>query len=80
MKDSELVKNCLEFYMAGAWDLVKNLIDVAIIITINHISYSPPASTESESLDGHLVHQTSAFRGLKVSEYIKVKLLTCIHV
>ena len=80
MKDSELVKNCLEFYMAGAWDLVKYLIDVAIIITINHISYSPPASTESESLDGHLVHQTSAFRDLKVSEYIKVKLLTCIHV
>ena len=80
MKDSELVKNCLEFYMAGAWDLVKYLIDVAIIITINHISYSPPASTESESLDGHLVHQTSAVRGLKVSEYIKVKLLTCIHV
>lgn len=79
MKDSELVKNYLEFYIAGAWDLVKYLIDVAII-TINHISYSPPASTESESLDGHLVHQTSAFRGLKVSEYIKVKRLTCIHV
>ena len=26
MKDSELVKNYLEFYIAGAWDLVKYLI------------------------------------------------------